>query len=68
MQKPAADNQSDIDHWRSGVRMPFEGVFSKLAKRARYRGLSKVIFQNFCQAMIHNFKKAVTILPIETAP
>lgn len=26
----------DLDRWRSGLRAPFEGVFSKLEKRARY--------------------------------
>lgn len=60
--------QKDLDRWRSGVRMPFEGIFSKLRKRARYRGLVKVAFQNFCQAICHNLKKAVTILPMPIAP
>lgn len=60
--------QKDLDRWRSGVRMPFEGVFAKIRKRARYRGLVKVAFQNFCQAICHNLKKAVTILPMPIAP
>jgi len=60
--------QKDLDRWRSGVRMPFEGTFSKLNKRARYRSLSKVVFQNFMNSLIHNLKKAVTILPMEIAP
>ena len=60
--------QKDLDRWRSGVRMPFEGVFSKLGKRARFRGLNKVIFQNFMQSIAHNLKKAVTILPMQIAP
>lgn len=53
----------DLDRWRSRVRMPFEGVFSKMEKRARYRGLVKNVFQNFCEAIVHNLKKAMTILP-----
>lgn len=53
----------DLDQWRSRVRMPFEGTFSKLHKRARYRGLFKVNFQNYMASMVHNLKKAVTILP-----
>jgi len=53
----------DLDRWRSGVRMPFESVFSKMEKRARYRGLVKNVFQNFFEAITHNLKKAVTILP-----
>lgn len=55
--------QKDLDAWRSKVRMPFEGTFSKLEKRARYKSLKKVIFQNFLNSIVHNLKKAVTILP-----
>lgn len=58
----------DLDRWRSGIRMPFEGTFSKLRKRARYRGLVKVTFQNFFEAIVHNLKKAVTVIPLQTAP
>lgn len=53
----------DLDRWRSGVRMPFEGVFSKQKKRARYRGKVKVFMQCVFEALCHNLKKAVTILP-----
>jgi len=53
----------DLDRWRSKVRMPFEGVFSKLNKRARYRGQAKVTMQCFLEAICHNLKKAVKILP-----
>ena len=52
-----------LDTWRSGVRMPFEGTFAKLRKRARFRGLSKVLFQCIAQSICHNLKKAVVILP-----
>lgn len=55
----------DLDRWRSKVRMPFEGIFSKLRKRTRYRGRLKVLFENFGLAICHNLKKAVKILPIE---
>jgi IS5 family transposase len=58
----------DLDRWRSSIRMPFEGTFSKLSKRARYRSLIKVEFQNIFQSLCHNLKKAVTILPIPTTP
>jgi len=50
------------DKWRSQIRMPFEGVFSKLSKKARYRGLVKVMFQNYMQSMVYNLKKASKIL------
>lgn len=53
----------DLDRWLSGIRMPFEGTFSKQRKRAKYRGQIKVAFQCFAEAIIHNLKKAVTILP-----
>jgi IS5 family transposase len=52
----------DLDRWRSGVRMPFEGVFSKLRKRARYRGQAKVLMQCYFEAICHNLKKA-TVTP-----
>jgi IS5 family transposase len=57
----------DLDRWRSGVRMPFEGVFSKQRKRARYRGIAKVFMQCVFEALCHNLKKAVKILP-DTVP
>jgi len=53
----------DLDRWRSKIRMPFEGVFSKLRKRTRYRGQVKVLFENFALALCHNLKKAIKILP-----
>lgn len=56
----------DLDRWKSGIRMPFEGNFSKLRKRAKFRGLAKVTAQCFMEAIAHNLKKAVTILPLET--
>ncbi len=55
----------DLDRWRSGIRMPFEGTFSKLRKRARYRGKVKVLFQCLAEAICHNLKKAIKILPME---
>ncbi|MBU1868783.1 transposase [Patescibacteria group bacterium] len=62
------NKNKDLDKWRSRIRMPFEGTFSKLSKRARYRGLNKVNFQCLFQTIVHNLKKAVTILPQEIAP
>jgi transposase, IS5 family len=58
----------DLDRWRSSVRMPFEGVFSKTQKRARYQSLTKVTMQCFLEAITHNLKKAVTILPRDPVP
>lgn len=52
----------DLDAWRSGIRMPFEGTFSKLNHRARYRRTVKVLFQCFAESLCHNLKKAVAVL------
>lgn len=58
----------DLDKWKSKTRMPFEGNFSKLRKRAKFRSRVKVLMQCYLEAMAHNLKKAVTILPLETNP
>lgn len=58
----------DLDRWRSKVRMPFEGTFSKLRRRAKFRGRVKVLMQCYLEALCHNLKKATTILPLETCP
>lgn len=57
-----------LDKWRSQVRMPFEGTFSHLSKKARYRGLPWVSFQNIMETITYNLKKAVVILPARAAP
>lgn len=57
------DKNRDLDRWRSKIRMPFEGTFSKLNHHARYRGRIKVLFQNFAEAIAFNLKKAIKILP-----
>lgn len=59
------DKNRDLDKWRSGIRMPYEGIFSKLEKKARYRGKVKVAFQNFAQSICYNLKRAIQYLPQE---
>jgi len=54
---------NDLDKWRSKTRMPFEATFSKLSKRAKYRGLAKVLFQGFFESIAYNLKKSVKIFP-----
>jgi IS5 family transposase len=49
----------DFDRWVSKRRMPFECSFSKVEKRARYRGRAKVTLQCFLEAIVHNMKKAI---------
>lgn len=56
-----------LDSWRSKVRMPFEGTFSKRRKRTKFRGQAKVFFQCTFEAICHNLKKAITILPLQPA-
>ena len=45
----------------SKMRMPFERVFSKQNKRARYKGVEKNQFQGFMQALAFNFKRLIVI-------
>lgn len=58
----------DLDRWLSAVRMPFEGTFSKRRRRAKFRSQAKVFFQATFEALCHNLKKAVMILPLKVAP
>jgi hypothetical protein len=41
--------------------MPYEGVFSKMDKKARYVGLIKNQFQATMQAFAHNIKRLIKI-------
>ena len=47
----------------SKIRMPYESVFSKMNKKARYVGVAKNQFQGFMQAIAYNLKKLVKINP-----
>ena len=51
-----------LNSWRSKTRMPFEGTFSKLKKRARFRSSVKVLMQCHMEAICYNLKKATRIL------
>lgn len=53
-----------LNNWRSKTRMPFEGGFSKLRKRAKFRSLVKVTMQCFMEAICANLKKAITVSPL----
>jgi len=57
----------DKDRFISGLRMPFEGVFSKVQKRARFRGQTKVYFQAVIEAIVFNAKRLIAC-EIETVP
>jgi IS5 family transposase len=53
----------DLDKWKTTTRMPFEGTFSKLRKRTKFRGQVKVFAQCIMESMAFNLKKAVTFVP-----
>ena len=57
----ARGKNKEKDSFLSALRMPYEGVFSKMAKRARYRGKLKVYFQALFEAIVHNVKRLITI-------
>jgi IS5 family transposase len=49
------------DTFLTRLRMPYEGTFSKMDKRVRYRGLAKAQFQCTMQALTFNFKRLIAI-------
>ncbi len=54
----------DRDRWYSGLRSPYERVFSQREKRVRYRGIAKNQFSAFMSAICFNLKRmAVLNLP-----
>jgi len=59
--KNRKDKNYDLDAWVSKTRMPEECNFSKINKRARYRGQSKVQFQAFAQAIAYNIKRLIKV-------
>ena len=51
----------DQDRIRTKWRMPFERIFSKQSKRARYKGVVKNQFASFMEAMVFNLKRLVVL-------
>lgn len=51
----------DKDRWLSRIRAPFEGTFSKITHRARYRGWAKVQMQVFLEAIVFNVKRLLVL-------
>ena len=58
------EKNKKLDSWRSKIRMPFECTFSKIGKRAKFRGQTKVTMQYFFEAICHNLKKGITVKPL----
>lgn len=57
------NRNKDLNSWRSKIRMPFEGNFSKLNKRARFKGRVKVLMQCYLESICYNLKKASKAIP-----
>ena len=51
------DKNKELDKWRSKIRSPYERVFSKCNKKARYIGIAKNQFAQFMWAMAFNLKR-----------
>ena len=51
----------DLDRYYSGIRAPYERVFSNSSKRTRYRGLVKNQFHAFMQTIAFNLKRLVVL-------
>ena len=49
------------DKFISSLRMPFEGIFSKIPKRTRYRTKVKVYFQAVIEAIVTNIKRLLVL-------
>ena len=52
---------TDKDRWLSHCRSPYERVFSKVNKKARYCGVAKNQFQVLMQSMAHNLKRLIVL-------
>lgn len=55
------DKNRDLDKYYTKTRAPFENVFSRDNKRARYKGIGKNQFAAFMQAICFNLKRLVII-------
>jgi len=62
------NRNKDLNRFRSQLRSPFEGTYAHIPKRTRYRGKKKVEFQVLMQSIVHNIKKAITVLQHSSAP
>jgi len=64
LKKNMKGKDRDKDRWLSSVRMPFEGVFARVNKKARYRGVAKNLFQVLMQALVFNLKRLIKIVAV----
>jgi IS5 family transposase len=57
------DKNPDLDRWITKLRSPYEGIFSKLNNRARYKGVDKNQGAEFLYAIAHNFRRLLVLNP-----
>lgn len=57
------DKNKDFDRWISGIRSPYERVFSKQRKRVRYYGIAKNQFTALMEAICFNLKRLSILDP-----
>jgi IS5 family transposase len=58
------NKNKDRDRWYSGLRSPYERVFSQREKRVRYSGIAKNQFAAYMHAICFNLKRIVVINPL----
>jgi IS5 family transposase len=51
----------DKDRFLTRLRMIYEGVFARMSKKVRYRGLAKTQAQCFMQSFAYNLKRLIKI-------
>ena len=55
------EKNRDLDRWLTGIRWPYERVFSKQSKHAKYNGIRKNLFAELMQSIAFNCKRLVNI-------
>lgn len=55
------EKNKDLDRWLTGIRSPYERVFSKQSKEANYVGIRKNLFAELMQSIAFNCKRLVKI-------
>ncbi len=51
----------DLDRWVTGIRSPYERVFSKQRRRVRYCGIAKNQFTEFMSVICFNMKRILVL-------
>ncbi len=51
----------DLDRWLTGIRCPYERVFSKQSKMAKYIGIRKNLFAELMQSIAFNCKRLTNL-------